>query len=249
MAKAKSAPNPSRPRGFKARLHSWLTEKELTQSKLAKKSGIDPATLSKLASGDRLPTFDQAIALARAIEIPIGEFLAEAGLEELMTGWVPIAELEKLQNEHLEVVKAANAHEASAKAAQQELALLTERVKTLSNELQATTARVQENSELVAKAAECQSKVKQAENLIETLQREKRLAEGKSAELEHQLASANRLVQHNYHCSAERDRIIEQLKVQLAEATNSKTAAAWVSALLGGVAVAVVAGALASSRD
>lgn len=235
--------------GFKARLQEWLTERELTQAKLAKLSGIDPATLSKLAKGNREPTLDQAFALSRTMGIPVGQFLVETGLEKLMTGWVPVAELEKLQNEHLEVVRAASSHEASARAAHKELELLTEQANKLSAEVQTVKAREKANSEQLAGAAECQSKLRQAESQIERLERAVRLAEARSADLEHQLANSNRLVQHNHRCSAERDRIIERLKVQLADATNSKTATAWVSALLGGVAVAVVAGALSADRD
>ena len=55
------------PRAFKSWLRAQLAEKKMTQRLLAMRSGVDHSTISRLLSGDRMPSLRTATRLARGL--------------------------------------------------------------------------------------------------------------------------------------------------------------------------------------
>ena len=54
---------------FAARLRHMREKRELTQSDLAERAGMQPSAIAHFEAGRRKPSFDNARALARALEV------------------------------------------------------------------------------------------------------------------------------------------------------------------------------------
>lgn len=69
------SPDPARYAGFRKRVKTLLTEREMPQSSLAKSSGIGAVVLNRILSGVRAPTLDHVGRLARALRVTQGWLL------------------------------------------------------------------------------------------------------------------------------------------------------------------------------
>jgi transcriptional regulator with XRE-family HTH domain len=82
-AVAESAGSPAGAGGhaFSQWLRAQLKARKLTQRQLARKSGIDHSTISRLIGGNRVPSLRTANLLARSLGVPVGpDGVGRAGL-------------------------------------------------------------------------------------------------------------------------------------------------------------------------
>jgi len=60
---------------FGERLKGLRSEKGLTQEALSERAGINRVTLARIEGGEQLPRYQTIVALANALEVPIGRLL------------------------------------------------------------------------------------------------------------------------------------------------------------------------------
>jgi transcriptional regulator with XRE-family HTH domain len=67
------------PSGFAGRLKQLREQGGLTQAQLAEQAGCHPMTLAKLERGVHEPAWPLVLALAKALDIEVGDFVVEGG--------------------------------------------------------------------------------------------------------------------------------------------------------------------------
>jgi transcriptional regulator with XRE-family HTH domain len=66
---------------FSEKLEKMIAEKGITQTALARETGIDQSAISAMTLGKRRPYMDQALLLARALGVPL-DYLADDSMDE-----------------------------------------------------------------------------------------------------------------------------------------------------------------------
>jgi transcriptional regulator with XRE-family HTH domain len=91
---------------FSQRLNKTRERQGLTQAQLAERSGLTPAAISQLESGDRKPTFPTIIRLAEALKTSPNDLMAIKDMEGLDPSLQPLfRDLKKLSKRDVENVK------------------------------------------------------------------------------------------------------------------------------------------------
>ena len=60
------------------RVKHWRNVRRLTQDKLAEKIAVSQSVISRLESGEDMPSVDRMQAIARALQVPLSVLLGEA---------------------------------------------------------------------------------------------------------------------------------------------------------------------------
>lgn len=68
-------------KAFATRLRATRESQHLSQTDIAERSGLTPAAISQLESGDRLPAFKTLVTLADALKTSVGFLLGEESAE------------------------------------------------------------------------------------------------------------------------------------------------------------------------
>ncbi|MCZ7606685.1 MAG: helix-turn-helix domain-containing protein [Planctomycetota bacterium] len=230
---------------FAATVHKLLNERGWKQGDLATRAELDAGVLSRLLKARREPSLEHCLALARALDMPALEFLALAGLPHLAKELVPVAQFRELERAHLDLLKNASQFEAHNASLEAELKTSQRKTGEAMVQLEQLRATYREHSESAERAKRLEMDNTQLMARVDQLERELRTKASQCRQLEVSLDQANAATMHNYRCSAERDRIIEQLRQQLTRIAGDKAAAGWVGALLGAITMAVIAGVVA----
>jgi transcriptional regulator with XRE-family HTH domain len=69
--------NVAKTSGFGKRLKHLREKAGISQYELAKRSGVSPTSLSRIEAETREPTWPTVVKLARALDVPVGEFDSE----------------------------------------------------------------------------------------------------------------------------------------------------------------------------
>ena len=92
MPQQASSPPRTRPGVVdRAWLLGVLDRRGMSQRQLAKRLKVDAASVSRLANGRRHVTFEEVVALARILAVPVREVIEHAGID-LSAAAVPLAD-------------------------------------------------------------------------------------------------------------------------------------------------------------
>lgn len=94
-----------RAQAFAARLRATREAQRLNQTDLADRSGLTPAAISQLESGDRLPAFKTLVSLADALKTSVGYLLGEESAELPPTLRAFFRDLDKLAQSDVDKVR------------------------------------------------------------------------------------------------------------------------------------------------
>ena len=242
MVKPSDAAKNRRP--FPDRLRTLMAEQGLSQGQLAELAEIAPAGLSRILSGDRLPSMAQLLAIAPILKVTVAELVGGTTAEEVLSAWVPQERYDESERERLAALNRLEVEGVNLASRDAEIKSLRERVAELSNRnahVETELAKQRGELELGRQHGEqlrkvlADSAVLQAENsgLVARVAQ----LEGRLGESHVQLTNVTRAFQDA------QARFLD-VRNQLAHAHNG----AALAALLGGVFGAYVASSSTGSR-